>query len=262
MNTYLRLLGTALLGLLAMPVAAVVYSVEAGDTQGLIRAIESANQTPGAHLIDLQRGVYLLRQAYADSNNGLPVVVGQVRLMGNGAELRRYAQDDFRILEVAPGAHVRVDGLVIAEGSFGALSNHGRLECRRCLFLDHTDQRHRAIVENFGELQLTSSEVSFNTLVNAARDAGTIVNFGTVRLERSRLQGNRLSRRVSSLSLATAVLNYGVAELEDVRILENEVQWSAGVTQAEVGGVLNLGNGRSRLLRIEHSDEAAIASLP
>lgn len=256
MKPLIRLL-VLLAAIIPSLVAATVYSVRAGDSEGLVAALTAANESAQADIIVLERGFYLFGQRHGDS--ALPTLRGQLRIIGNGAELRRYAHEDFRLFEVAADAHVRIDGLVLAEGSLGAVLNHGRLECHRCQFIDNTDRRSLAIIENYGELHLQDSDVSFNTLANARRDAGTIVNYGDVRIQRSRLHANDLSRRSESLALASAVLNYGNASLDRVRISEN----STGLEQSgfSTGSVVNLGKGRAQLQQVIEQDNLPVASV-
>lgn len=237
--------------------SALVYSVNAGDTAGLLAAIDAANASPEADLIELEKGFYLFEQAYGESSSALPALQGQLRIQGNGAELRRYSKQDFRLLEVAHQAQVQIDNVVFAEGSLGAAINFGKLSCRHCQFIDHTDRRSLAIIENYGELQLRFSDVSFNTVANAARDAGTIVNFGLTGIHASRLQANSLSRRFESLALASALLNFGEARLSDVRITENE----AGLEYSgfSTGSVINLGNGTAALSDVVEQGNLPVA---
>lgn len=246
--------------LLAAPAAAMVYSVRAGDSDGLIAALQAASASPEADIIELERGFYLIGEAIAGTGNALPVLRGELRIIGNGAEIRRYAKADFRIMEVAAGAHVRIDRLVIAEGSLGAALNYGTLQCRRCEFIDHTDRRSLTIIENYGELRLLDSDVSFNTVANAPRDAGTILNFGRADIRNSRLHANHLSRRFESLALASVLLNFGNATLDQVRISENV----AGLEYSgfSTGSVVNLGNGKTQLSNLSESDNLPVASLP
>lgn len=246
--------------LLSHSAAATVYSVRAGDSAGLVAAISAANENGArqGNIIELERGFYLIEDRLGE--NALPVLRGQLRIIGNGAEIRRYSREDFRIFEVAAGAHVRIDRLIIAEGSLGAALNHGTLQCRRCEFIDHTDRRSLAIIENYGELTLLDSDVSFNTLANARRDAGTIVNFGQAEIRSSRLHANHLSRRFESLALASALLNFGRATLDGVRISEN----IAGLEHSgfSTGSVVNLGNGRAALHQVTEIDNLPLASAP
>lgn len=251
---------TAMAALLmtAIPAAqALVYSVDAGDTAALVAAIHAANASPEADLIQLEKGLYLLKQPQGGAEVALPVFKGQLRIQGNGAELRRYAKDDFRLFEVGRDANVRIDRVVFAEGSLGAAINHGQLTCRHCQFIDHTDRRSLAIIENYGQLELRDSDVSFNTVANAARDAGTIVNFGLAGIHASRLQSNTVSRRFESLALASALLNFGQARISDVRITDSE----AGVefTGFATGSVVNLGNGQAALDNVIEQDNFPVA---
>ncbi len=243
--------------------ATTVYPVE--NTQQLIAAIELANQTPEADIITLERGLYVLDHAYNEAQKvALPVISSAIVLRGNGAELRRYSPKDFRLIEVAEGGHLRLESVVLAEGSVGAIRNHGITELHRVALVDSTARGASAIVENYGEMRLRHCEVSFNTVAGASRDAGTIVNWGKLWLNETTFQGNQLSRRYVGVTLASSVLNYGTTKIDDVTIAENVagVQDEAGAPQAPL---VNLGNGRLELRLVRDHDnlpEQALVANP
>ncbi len=70
-----------------------VFQVESNnipvqDVEGLIVAMQTANQSMAETTIELEAGLYTLERAHnsADGPNGLPSVVGQLTLSGSGAE--------------------------------------------------------------------------------------------------------------------------------------------------------------------------------
>lgn len=257
--THLRLLTVALLAAASTQAAATIYPV--ATTQQLIEAIERANESADTDIITLERGLYVLANAYQGAQRAaLPRITTSIVVRGNGAELRRYAPTDFRLFDVAEGGHLRLESVVLAEGSIGAIRNHGKTELRRVALVDSTARGASAIVENYGEMSLRNCEVSFNTVAGASRDAGTIVNWGQLTLNATTFQGNQLSRRYVGVALASSVLNYGSTKIDDVTIAENVagVIDEAGAPQAPL---VNLGNGKLELRAVREHDNLPAQAL-
>lgn len=244
----------ALLALLSATAAPAFTVFPVSSTQQLIEAIQQANQTPEADLITLERALYVLDGVHEPAHQAaLPAIASPIVIRGNGAELRRYASVDFRLIQVSEGGHLKLEHVVLAEGSMGAIRNHGTTELIHVVLVDSTARGASAIIENFNEMSLRHCEVSFNTVAGAARDAGTIVNWGRLSLEATVFQGNQLSRRYEGVALAATVLNYGTAKLVDVVIAENQVgdPIATGGLQAPL---VNLGNGRLELRHVRERD--------
>lgn len=232
--------------------ATTVFPVE--STEQLIAAIVAANETPEADIISMERTFYLLTSVYSeDQKSALPAITSPIVIRGNGAELRRYSSADFRLFHVTEKGHLRLEQVVLAEGSIGAIRNHGVTELRQVALVDSTARGASAIVENYGEMRLTHCEVSFNTVAGASRDAGTIVNWGKLWLNSTTFQGNQLSRRYEGVALASTVLNYGTADIEDVVISEN-VAGDIALEGAPQAPLVNLGNGRLELRLVREHD--------
>jgi len=231
------------LAALACNADAKVYTVDDGDVPGLVAAIEESNKSPGADIIQLQGGWFVLEQAHDPSANaGLPTVRGDLRIIGNQSEIRRYSNAEFRLLSVARGAHLVVDQVIFAEGSLGAVMNRGQFECRHCAFVDNMDRRGQGIIENYGKMVLHASDIGFNDLGTARGEAGIVLNYGSVVIRDSKFFGNSLARRFRSTSLANGVLNYGQAKLSNVQLLENRI--ALDYSDESVAAVVNLGNGQ------------------
>lgn len=213
------------------------------DTAGLIRAIQQANQSQRTTTIKLARhGLYTLTAATdGQPAVGLPALTGKIVIDGNKAEIRRYADSDFALLAVNESANVRIHDLTLAEGSEGAIVNRGKLQLRRVNVIDNLARHHPAIVENYGDIRIIDSEISHNQLDGAERDAGTVLNYGSLYIDGSRIAGNWISRRYGSLYAASAVLNYGDLKLRGVQINENTAE--APLDERSSGAILNLGNG-------------------
>jgi hypothetical protein len=218
------------------------------DTDGLIEAIRAANERPGSDVIRLApKGLYTLRWAPRDATSWLPPIGDDLRIEGNGAEIRRYADGRRTLLEIAPGANVHVRDLALSEGSDGAIRNFGTLRLDKVRVTDSFGAGDAggasAIVLNHGLLEARASEIAWNVLPASARDSGTIVNYGRLRLRGTSIHDNTAQRRYGSLAVAGAVLNLGTLETQDSHLEGNEA------LDADAGGallsaaVLNLGNG-------------------
>jgi len=240
--------------MVSLPSYAATTIFPVATTEQLVQAIDQANQTPEADVITLERALYVLDAVAApDQRAALPSITTAIVIRGNGSELRRYSADDFRIFHVAEKGHLRLERIVLAEGSLGAIRNHGKAELRRVQLVDNTASTVQAIVENYGEMQMEGCEVSFNTVAGAQRDAGIIVNWGTLDLRASTFQGNLLSRRYDGVALASTVLNYGVSNIADVVIAEN-VAGDLNANGAPQAPLVNLGNGRLEIKLVRERD--------
>lgn len=238
------------------------------DTQGLIQAIEKANASQQNTTIRLARhGLYTLTAA-ADSARaiGLPVIKGNVLLDGNDAEIRRYAEADFTLLAIAGSAQVKITDLTLAEGTEGAIFNRGNLELRRVKVVDNIARHQSAIIENYGDIRIIDSQISFNQLNGAQRDAGTVVNYAKLQIDATEISGNLISRRYDSLYAATAVLNYGDLRLRGVQIRQNTAE--SGENESVLGSIVNLGKGNYSGIEVElsnneppQSNQVAVASM-
>ncbi|PIV32328.1 MAG: hypothetical protein COS34_13760 [Lysobacterales bacterium CG02_land_8_20_14_3_00_62_12] len=213
------------------------------DSPGLIAAIEAANAAATPTTIHLaEHGLYTLASAAdPDHQIGLPILRGSIRIDGHDAEIRRYANADYTLIAIATGAEVQLNDLTLAEGSEGALVNRGKVQLNRVKVVDNVARTVSAIVENYGSIRIRDSEISYNQLAGSQRDAGTVVNYGTLQLERTRIVGNVVSRRYDSLYAASAVLNFGKLHLHDVAIEENAAE--AILSAAALGSIINLGTG-------------------
>lgn len=248
------LIGVTVLG--AQQAQALVYPV--GDSAGLIEAIRLANAEPDTDIISLEKGLYVLQEQHG-ADAALPEITSTIIIRGNGAEIRRYASTDFRLLHIARDGVLRLENLVLAEGSRGAIRNYGELDLRRVSIMDNTTLAGAAIVDNFGKAQVIDCDISFNTIASAKRDAGIIVNYGQIEVRDTRFTGNRLTRSYDSLALASSMLNYGEATLDSVLISENDGEpMSEGAPQAPL---VNLGNGRLELRRVQEQNNLPSAGL-
>ena len=239
--------------LVAAPAHSEVISVAARDAAGLVSAIERANEGPGLDVIELAPGALYTISEPADRERAiaLPVVRSAIRILGNGAEVRGYAEAPMQLLQVAESGSLRIEHLTLAEGTRGALENRGRLVLVHVQVVDHVAPGGTAIVANFGTIEATNSEIGYNQLSGAQRDAGVILNYGNLRLTDSSVAGNSVTRRFGTLVSASAVLNFGQARLVRVRVRGNAAEDGLG---AGAGLLVALGNGRFENHRLELAD--------
>lgn len=213
------------------------------DSPALIAAIEAANAAATPTIIHLaQHGLYTLGAAAdPDHQIGLPILRGTIRIDGHGAEIRRYADADYTLIAIAASGQVQLNDLTLAEGSEGALVNRGHTQLNRVKVVDNVARTVSAIIENYGSIRISDSEISYNQLAGSQRDAGTMVNYGRLQVERTRIVGNVVSRRYDSLFAASAVLNFGLLKMRDVAIEENAAE--PILSAAALGSIINLGTG-------------------
>jgi hypothetical protein len=205
------------------PTWATDHVVGNRDVAGLRAAIMAANADPtGSHRIVLaEGGLYTLDDALP-GHLGLPSFTGKVHIDGRGAEIRRYSETGMTLLEVAAEAHVTLTDLTLAEGSLGAIRNLGTLSLRHVVVSDSSGESARGIVINHGDMLARDSAFTHNEVHGSGRDAGTLINFGSLTLQDSRIVGNSLSRRYPSLA-AAPVLNHGQLTITGGAFEDNQV---------------------------------------
>jgi hypothetical protein len=235
----------ALAVLAALPGCGTRTEVADRDVKGLIAAIQAANANPGSDVIHLAHGgLYLLRDAPRDAATLLPPITDDLRIEGNGAEIRRAVDGRRALLEVAAGATVRVQSLALAEGSDGAIRNYGTLHLDQVRVTDNFGAGTTAIVLNHGSLEASDSEIAYNLLPAGRRDTGTIVNYGRLSLRNTGIHDNTALPGHAGLAVAGAVLNLGTVVTQDARIAGNRADDGELADPLEFPAVLNLGNGR------------------
>jgi hypothetical protein len=212
------------------------------DSKALIAAIRAANQNPGPDTIRLAKGgLYTLRDQ-AEAGLLLPTVTGELVIDGQGAEIRRDSNDRVALLQVASGGKVTLKNLSLAEGSDGAVRNYGSLRLQSVKITDSSSWDSPSIVLNHGELQVQDSEIAYNELPMNHRDGGTVLNYGHLTLENTRIHDNFVQTRYPSLAAAGAILNLGTIRATGPGIDHNSAEGSP--SGLSFNGVVDLGNGR------------------
>ena len=92
-------------------------------------------------------------------------------------------------------------------------------------------------------LEAVDSEIAYNLLLANRRDAGTVLNYGDLELERSRIHDNRAVGRQRTLAAAGGILNFGSVKADGLVLADNELA-SEDAPLLSFGGILNLGNGK------------------
>jgi predicted secreted protein len=234
------------LGMAGLALAGCSRSVDIADrdTDGLIAAIRAANAGEGPTVIRLApRGLYTLRTAPRDADTFLPPITGELRIEGRGAEIRRYADGERALLRIERGADVRLQSLALSEGSDGAIRNFGTLRLDQVRITDSTAGRTPAIVLNYGLLDARDSEIAWNMLPAARRDAGTVLNYGRLVLRDTRIHDNLAQRGYDSLAVAGAVLNLGTLDARGSGIADNQALDGDHDDTLAFPAVLDLGTG-------------------
>lgn len=243
----MRSISVALL-LAAAPTLAAAETFRIGDRDvpALVRALQTANQSPGPHRIELHPGGIYTLELTDSAGLGLPALRSRITLAGNGAEIRRYSNARMTLLEVAEGGDAVIEDLTLAEGSYGALRNRGTLRLDGVAITDSGNDGAQGIVLNYGKLALHDCLVGYNQVHKAGRDAGIIYNLGTLELKHSRFVGNTLTRR-SADPAAAAVLNQGELKAVEVEFVANAIE--DAFDGLAFAAVLNLDNGRASGLK-------------
>ncbi|MEO8670916.1 MAG: hypothetical protein ABI411_06350 [Tahibacter sp.] len=242
---HLRFIAMGIVAILASAAGhAATYSIPDHDSQALVDALRAAGRSHESDRIELApHGLYVLKEpADAARRLGLPLVSGAVTIIGNGSEIRRYSDSEFAIVGVGHTGKLALENLAIAEGARGAIINRGILHLDRVRVTDSTADGANAIVVNYGTLRAADSEISHNSVLAAQRDAGIVLNYGRMDLLRSRMAGNTVTGRRSSVLTASALLNLGDLSLREVTIEGNSAR-SEPDDLSHAHSVVNVGNG-------------------
>jgi predicted outer membrane repeat protein len=260
------------MGAAALAVAALTAATPAAQAQSakarivpvpcsstaLASAITAANTTPATLRLS-QSCVYLLGAA-------LPQITGNVTLLGGPSTSikRNPATPNVRILDVALGGTLRVEGVFILHGS-SSTADGGGIRNAGALTLNHVTLSGNAAMgfsggalANTGTAVITSTVFTANVNQGAVgtREGGAIFNDGTLTVQGSRIDGNvsahdgggiyttathttRIIQTTFSgntaVNLGGALYNNGTTTLDRSRV---ELNLAVGAT-AGGGGIFN-----------------------
>jgi len=212
----------------------VACSGPGGGTPGLVAAIDQANSTAGADTIDLAGGCTYVLTGEQNPGNGLPVIISEVTIQGHGATVQRSSASEFRILEVAPGGDLSLDGVTVAGG---AVSLSG-------------PTAFGGGILNSGTLDVANSTIRGNSVSGTGSSAGGggIANNGTATVKNTLLQANTASATGTQIFAAVggALINRTGATMtvDDSVVVANSAT-SRGSSEllfiASAGGIGNTG---------------------
>ena len=200
---------------LSCSVSAADFDVAAGDVNGLIAAINAANDegaNPGPDTIILEAATYTLVAVNnaTDGKNGLPSITSNISINGAGADNSIIKRDTnapiFRIIHVAASGTLKLNGLTVSGGltdgndgggifSAGVLSLvNSAVHDNMIESIDYELVGHGGGIFSSGALTLTNSTVHDNVLVSVGvalvGNGGGIFSSGTLTLTNSTVHDN------------------------------------------------------------------------
>lgn len=165
------------------------------STSALVTAINAANSFSSATIHLRAKCIYSIATA-ATGNDGLPVITGDVTLLGGwGTVIRRSsaATTAFRILDVAAAATLSLTRASVMDGSItgpgGGIQNAGTLILRRVTLSGNTAGNGGGLANLAGATAIvTGTHLTANTTTGVG--GGAILNSGTLKVIRSHFSGN------------------------------------------------------------------------
>jgi hypothetical protein len=169
------------------------------NTAALVTAINTANGAGSPQTLNLAAScTYNLTTAAASGtrgDDGLPIITGNITLVGNGTTIRRVSASLFRLLEVTGTLGVR--GLLLRDGDVGLnpgggiLSAHGIVAITSSTIYGNVADNGAGVANDRGRVTFTNSVVRNNTtLPRLGGGGGGVYNDGTMTLTSSRVTFN------------------------------------------------------------------------
>ncbi|MEV0005940.1 hypothetical protein AB0H28_27145 [Micromonospora sp. NPDC050980] len=197
------------------------------DDDALVDALELANRGHGGTLKLAEDCTYEVGVKDRTVGGALPAITQDVTVEGNGATIRRDAEDAFRIFRVAGGGRLTLDDLTVSGGSASEVRHpvpaasvaHGR---------PGAGDGGALLVERGGSAHLSNVTLTDN---NAEHNGGAVANYGRVWLQESKVLHNHAQGD------GGGIFNRGILKVEDTAVDDN----TAG---GNGGGIAN-GNGLS-----------------
>jgi len=227
-----------------------------GGACDLIQAIENANADAAIHsgceagtgpdVIELERVTeYVLEHfhSYDNGQNGLPTIVGDLVINGNGSVVRRAnGVEPFRIFYVSEGSRLVLNDLGIQNGRLeGPLRGGGIYNFGGEVFLNNcavtgnrVELQCGGILNQSGVMTLMDSRVNNNA---ADRDGGGVCNwFGNLMVFHSEVNGNSSSGDAGGIFNLGRANGHGSVFLKDTDVTNNRAAGvGAGLHQRPVG---------------------------
>jgi hypothetical protein len=174
---------------------AASYSINCGDSTGLVNAINTANSNGQINTINLSSGcTYTLTSidnATSDGSNGLPDISSNLTINGNSATITRDSSSPaFRIFHVAETGNLTVNNLTISGVNAGSSTGAGIYNQGQLIVNGSTFSNNMAVFGSaINNLGIASINLSLFTN-NSISQAGTILSSGTLSIDRSTFSNN------------------------------------------------------------------------
>ena len=218
-----------ILTILALFLAGCTYNVPC-DSLELVNKIHQANQIPGSDTLELAQGcTYELTwiEDMTNGNNGLPRILSEIIINGNGATIQRAENaDHFRIFQVGSKADLTLNDLTIQNGyadgsgdtfyedNGGAILNFGLLTLDTVQITNNYAGYVGGIYNTYGTAYIRNSTISHN---NADMLTNGILSGGDSYMEisHSTISENGLE------TYGDAIWNNGTLRVENSTISDN-----------------------------------------
>ena len=240
----------------ATDIQAATFNIPDGDVDGLIDALNAANQKQNADTINLASGgTYILNtpssQGGPDGPTGLPSITSKIKINGNGATIQRSDaanMPDFRVFHVDTGGQLTLNKVTInngratggspAQDGGGIFIRHGaKVVLKETTVTNNFSALLGGGISNDGDLQIrNNSSIRMNTAV----DGGGIFNGfnGKLKITETTFSEN-------SAEFGGAIFNDNGGEATITRntlIINNTaVRWGGGIANVTFGGGLDAG---------------------
>ncbi len=209
------------------PASAATFNVAAGDTAGLISAIQAANANSETDTINLAEGAYSLTSVDADNGiAGLPSITATMVINGSTSGVT--------IIERSAGAADFGVMHILGSGSFAA--DDGTLTLNDIVIRGGAADIGGGVFNELGELELNRCTVSHNA-------GGGIANLlGRLRINQSSIHSN--SHSIDASASGGGVLNLAGDQVSIVNttLYGNSVNATGSFDTASGGGLTSLGN--------------------
>jgi hypothetical protein len=215
--------------------------VVACNTSSLITAISSANSAETPKTLTLATGctynVTAVASTGARGDNGLPIITGNITLVGSDTTIRRTGATPFRLLEVDGTLGVR--GITLTGGDAGGnpggaiLNAQGTVSVTSSSITRNVADNGAGLANDRGEVTLSSSTVRDNSTVTySGGGGGGIYNDGTMTLNSSAVIFNDANANGG-----------GIYNELTGRLSVNSTQLLANTAKLRGGGLYNGTNG-------------------